>query len=118
MKQLFFLLMFTIFLFSCKEKTHTIQLTNKSEKNFDSVVVYGGGAKISFLNVVSGNEQTQRYEVTDTSLVDAAFGSFFYAKDTTIEINGFAYHNGPADVPEKIHLVIDKDLKVKIPPTE
>jgi len=106
------------FLFACKEKVHTIQVTNQSNIKFDSVIIFGAGTKISFSDIETGKKKILSYEVKEKGIGDDAFTGYFYSKDTMINFTGFAYHSAPADVPERIHLVIDKDLKIKTPPTE
>jgi hypothetical protein len=115
MKKLIFVLLVSV-MFGCgRKKQHSIQVMNNSDKTFDSIVVHTRGAtKVIFLNLAPATEGTKTYEVDkeDTAFGDNAFTGNFYTKDTIINRSGFAYHSSPGSVPEKVKLVIGKDLSI------
>jgi hypothetical protein len=113
------ILLFSVLLalFACKKTEHTIELSNLSSKKFDSVNIYGSGTKIQFLTLDPGKQDKIVYEVTKKDIGDQNFSFDFFAKDTMIGFSSF-YHSGPGDVPEKMKLVVGKDLKITVPPSE
>ncbi len=115
MKAIKLLLILMIFC-GCTTKSkdvHTISIINNSTSRFDSIIVSGGGTFIKFYNVKGGMQSTKEYKVIKTFLGDDAFGGRYYSSDTSFSYSSFGYNSSPEDVPHKVILTIDRDLRVR-----
>jgi len=107
------ILLFFVFMFSCRGEKNAISITNNSNLKIDSARITGEGISIFFGAIPRGAEKLENYDQSKESKTESAFSATIYAQDKIVTLNSFGYYTNSASIKKRYKVMFDKNSNLK-----